>query len=331
MTSSTPPALLKGFKYTPYGDDRPNAVGGALFLGYIVAALLFTTRLVLSIRYHYKKAASRAQPTNFRTATGRRTIIFSALSLLSFATLSFHMSSFLALSYWNWCQTHGRSFEVNVKQMWEWCSHSALFEDFARALMETPERSWWAALALMQMLDTVWFVNARGRKEGWNDRPGSFTSIAEILPSSFAQNLFFVYESVRNVSSSKPTKKPPTPQKRRPGSTVASAHLALTIAFGVTLCFGLKLGIQNYFLLWTALLRVILAAPYILPINEETHSQRSVDVAKVAFLGMAIAPVFTNGGGLRTLMRAANSHPAVSAFAWDAVIGLGSCVVSRAL
>lgn len=138
--------------YKSYSQDEPNVPGALLFLAYIVAALYFSLRVWIIIwnRYTSIRAKSSAR---------ERLKIFTSfcVTLLSFTVLSYNMLLFLIISYKEWAQRHAIQGNPLLEPalLWQWMSHSTLFEDFARSLIATPARSVWTQLALLQTYQIV--------------------------------------------------------------------------------------------------------------------------------------------------------------------------------
>lgn len=133
--------------YTSYSHDQQNVLGAFLFLGYIVAALVFSARIWKIIWNRYKSMA----PSEVGKRKSRLQLAL-ALALIGFSILSYNMLSFLILSYTDWAQRHSirTQWDQLPTLLWQWMSHATLFEDFARSLVSTPARSLWTQLALLQ-------------------------------------------------------------------------------------------------------------------------------------------------------------------------------------
>ena len=136
------------------GGDPRNLLGACFFLSYILAALVLSIIMIMRINANYKAQA----PFSHRN---RDAAVFSILSAMSFFSLSFHMLSFLIHSYAAYCERHRLS--QGDLQLWDWMSHSSLFEAFANALTASPERWWWAQLDLLLTFHVnLWMSHQRG-------------------------------------------------------------------------------------------------------------------------------------------------------------------------
>lgn len=131
---------MKAYQYKAQHADVENIYGACLFLGYIIAALVFSFRAVNRIfrRFQAQICATTRKP---------RMLVF--LALLSFCTLSFNMLSFLYLSYSNYIARHQSRPTFTNTHLWAWMSQTSLFVDFAHALVESQESRWWTQLALL--------------------------------------------------------------------------------------------------------------------------------------------------------------------------------------
>jgi hypothetical protein len=127
-------------QYIAYHADSENTYGALLFLSYIVAALVFSLRATLRI-YRQSKEQRSANPSRQR--------IFIVLAVLSFSVLSWNMLSFLILSWTDYTSRHKLHPSTLKLHLWDWIYHSALFEDFAHALVSPNEAWWWTQLALL--------------------------------------------------------------------------------------------------------------------------------------------------------------------------------------
>lgn len=141
--------------YVSYSEDQENTFGALIFLGYIVAALYLSAKIVSLLRHHY----ALVPMSQHKHA---KIVLFSILTLLSFVTLSYHMLSFLILSYTDYCARHRLAASLHDLHLWQWMSHATLFTDFAQALVASPQRWWWVQLALLQTMDTACWMAQNG-------------------------------------------------------------------------------------------------------------------------------------------------------------------------
>lgn len=75
--------------------------------------------------------------------------------------------------------------------IWQWSTTSTLFSDFGEAIVEDSARFFWVQSALLATLSVFVYMGTEGRHRNvpqlW-----SFFCLSQILPISFAQNLFYV-------------------------------------------------------------------------------------------------------------------------------------------
>lgn len=155
--------ILVMAKYIAYSEDKENVLGTFIFLGYIIAALYFSFRILTLLRHHYA-----ANPISQEKQS--KITLFSILTFLSFASISFHFLSFLHLSYSDWSERNG----VSGIHLWQWMIHNTHFLDFAKALAATPQRWWWTQLSLLQTMDAACWMAQNGK---WSQ------SSAKIIPN----------------------------------------------------------------------------------------------------------------------------------------------------
>lgn len=171
-----------------------NYFGASIFISYIIAALVLTSAITGELDAAYRRvkarrAGSAAQWMQFK--------IFVALSSTSFAVLSYNMLSFLITSYNTWSESQS-SVSLSsspsalrlAMNVWQWTIHSTLFLDFAQSLCASQQSYWWVMQALMATMVTNVVIQSAGRR--WNLKTGYYVAIGQILPISFAMNLFSV-------------------------------------------------------------------------------------------------------------------------------------------
>ena len=124
-----------------YTSPPTNYLGAALFLSYIACALYLSTTISLALWRQYTTTLG-APPTRDATVTATRAArarhvkIYAFLASLSFATLSYHMLSFLLASFAAW--DGNARFEwrrLSAGRLGRWMLETALFEDFAKELV----------------------------------------------------------------------------------------------------------------------------------------------------------------------------------------------------
>lgn len=150
-----------------------NYFGAFIFICYILAALVATSSITLSLWRQY-----RALNDSSRQAIEARLQVFTALAFLSFSLLSYHMLHFLIVRYSNWRQH--RSYDTTepnidwklsfnavigfAEDIWAWLSTSSLFQDFANTICSNASRYWWTSQALLMTMG--WSVFMSVESEG---------------------------------------------------------------------------------------------------------------------------------------------------------------------
>lgn len=166
-------------------EDTTNYLGAAIFWLYNVFALVFTG---LTLRTLYRLYATH-QDKKHNTGTA---LLFLGLAGLSFATLSTNMLNVLFKSFDDWSLARDPVQLENLPlAIWQWSITSSLFRDFGEAIVGDSARFIWVQNALLATLSIFFYMGTEGRHRGvpqlW-----SFFCLSQILPISFAQNLFYV-------------------------------------------------------------------------------------------------------------------------------------------
>jgi hypothetical protein len=166
-------------------DGTKNYLGATIFWLYNVFALVFTG---ITLRTLYR--LQQTYGTKRRDAGA--TLLFSGLALVSFATLSTNMLNVLIQSFNTWSTDRSPEELANLPlSIWQWSITSSLFRDFGDAIVGDSARFFWVQSALLATLSIFYYMGSEGRQRGvpqlW-----SFFCLSQILPISFAQNLFYV-------------------------------------------------------------------------------------------------------------------------------------------
>lgn len=165
--------------------ETTNYLGAAIFWLYNVFALVFTGIALRSL-YRLQKT-SKSKRSNVAAIW-----LFSSLALVSFATLSTNMLNVLIQSFGTWSAAREAEDLANLPlAIWQWSITSSLFQDFGEAIVVDSARFFWVQSALLATLSVFYYMGVEGRLRGvpqlW-----SFFCLSQILPISFAQNLFYV-------------------------------------------------------------------------------------------------------------------------------------------
>jgi hypothetical protein len=157
-------------------DETKNYLGATIFWLYNVFALVFTG---ITLRTLY-----RLQQTYGAKRRNAGSIwLFSGLALVSFATLSTNMLNVLIQSFNTWSTDRSPEELANLPlSIWQWSITSSLFRDFGDAIVGDSARFFWVQSALLATLSIFYYMGSEGRQRG----------VPQLLPISFAQNLFYV-------------------------------------------------------------------------------------------------------------------------------------------
>ncbi|KAF2679814.1 hypothetical protein K458DRAFT_490424 [Lentithecium fluviatile CBS 122367] len=264
-------------KITAFANPPYNAIGSTLFLSYIILALYCTTSIVLSLYRQYNSISSQ-KPSKDQTdqqliaiqnARKRHVKIYAFLASISFATLSYHMLSFLINSYVQWASNKWlliRTLSREHLRGWMW--DSTLFESFAKELVSDGASTVWTQAAIL----TTWFWNVwmagKAQKHGFTmETMAPYIMLSQILPISFAAALFIIQLHLSAlgaspISAEKETKTDETPQPK-PKKPYKRTTLTLpTILLNAALICLPPLRNHPAFVPLVLLTRLILFMPY---------------------------------------------------------------------
>lgn len=144
-----------------YSNPPTNYTGTALFLGYILAALISSGALVLSLRCAY----TRLPPTTANRGARRSARAFSLRALVSFAALSVNMLHVLVRSYRAMYRGEdpARGAAELGGRVWAWMLGSGLFVGFARDLVVDAGAAGAAQIALLWTWKVAMAVGREGK------------------------------------------------------------------------------------------------------------------------------------------------------------------------
>ena len=146
-----------------------NLSGALIFTAYVLSALFLTAFITNSLRVQYKRYSHKGRETHIQT--------FSALTVLSFSTLSYHMLNYLIVSYQAWSKSHGYQLPASLfgsnrllgtreqrvpLHIWSWLTESTLFADFATTICSNNARFWWTQQALLITMAWSVFMSLEG-------------------------------------------------------------------------------------------------------------------------------------------------------------------------
>ena len=238
-----------------------NYLGAAIFWLYIVFALVFTGKTLQTLYTLYT--------TTYKTTKKSHTKqiwLFSILALLSFATLSTTMLNVLIQSFNQKTTTtsllqQSPSWEELPQAVWHWSTTSCLFTDFAEGLVQDSARFFWAQTALLATLSTVIYMGTEGRQRQIPDL-WTFFALSQILPISFAQNLFYVALLLTSPETeSEATETTPSDKNEdKSNTTTRILHFSKTHSILSAAAYCLTLALAQLYASTPALLPIILLA-----------------------------------------------------------------------
>ena len=153
-----------------------NLSGALIFTAYVISALSLTLLIAQNLYASHKKL-KQSETSKVTRDLGTRLQIFTALAVLSFSTLSYHMLFYLVISYRGWARENGitlpqqllgdRSLLGSEDQrvqlyVWQWLTSSTLFQDFAQTICGTSARFWWTQQALLVTMAWTVFMSFEG-------------------------------------------------------------------------------------------------------------------------------------------------------------------------
>jgi hypothetical protein len=155
-----------------YANPPHNILGSSLFISYIILALYCTTSITFSLFRQYNSISTTSgegkddqQLKTIQSARKRHIKIYAFLATISFATLSYHMLSFLFKSYDDWASNKWLLIRtISRAHLKGWMWDSTLFESFAKELVQDGASTVWVQAAIL----ATWFWNvwmaAKGRQ-----------------------------------------------------------------------------------------------------------------------------------------------------------------------
>ena len=167
-------------------DTSTNYFGAGVFWMYILAALVLTSIILQTlIQLHNTRTPKQDSP--------RQPIwFFATLALASFGTLSYNMLQVLIQSFELWSNgQYPTRLSLYPATLWQWSITSNLFQDFGEAIVANTARFLWVQSALLATLSICFYMGVEGRKHSV-PRLWAFFALSQILPISFAQNLFYL-------------------------------------------------------------------------------------------------------------------------------------------
>ncbi|KAM0701412.1 hypothetical protein Q7P35_011773 [Cladosporium inversicolor] len=297
-------------------NETTNYLGAAIFWVYNVFALVFTGTTLRTLYRLQQLHKTKKHNTG-------AIWLFSGLALVSFATLSTNMLNVLIQSFNDWSVDRDPVQLANLPSaIWQWSVTSSLFRDFGEAIVGDSARFFWVQSALLATLSVFNYMGTEGRQRGvpqlW-----SFFCLSQIMPISFAQNLFYIALLL-------------TPQSEgqlhfnKSRAVMASAVYCLCLA-----CAQMYAGTEKLVLIILAA-RAVLMTPLFLkagrfattvtsekvPVDRATGDelQRIVLKTSIIMTGMKVYQAMEEGFSPQSIPSALFSHPAVTSLGCDFVL-----------
>lgn len=333
-----------------------NYFGALIFWSYILAALGLTGLISRSLWSIHRTGTAAASQSVGRQGNVR---LFSGLSVLSFSVLSYHMLYFLIDHYTAWTPIHDVKLPRGLEELltrntastvWKWSHTSSLFQDFARELCEGPRHFWWTSQSLLFSFQWNILMAVQGEHQHSITWLSSLTQVCtcvgvrfdiphrwsyfvlgQILPTSFAQNMFCTAISLSPMPRTR--RSVPSPSRVQQALVVTLLYAALLIA-----PLSARTSFEIPMLLAT---RVLLATPYLLLATSTGSGKKEDKIGQqqqqgwynpldlslyLILLGCTgFIPFQTwKAGDFASAVRSLNDSRAVSALGYDYLIGAAS-------
>lgn len=249
---------------------------------------------------------------------------------VSFALLSYNMSSYLVLSFREWRILHLGSGNL-LYDIWRWTITSTLFTDFARAIADNPGRptGGFPSPALTTTLWAMIYMGVEGRRRGVR-KLWYFFILAEILPISFAFSLFLLALELNDVAKGtasmamdglRTTGVPSSETTKNP--TLMGWIMPLASVFTYNYLVGmLHLVADKIALIPTVLLlRAILVTPLFFPPNNQLAKHvPALFITLSQLQGMAVWPMVQDSPCLRSILAESSDSAALCALNCDFIL-----------
>ena len=149
-----------------------NLSGALIFTAYVLSALFLTAFISNSLRVQHRKTSPER-----KHGRENHIQIFSALTVLSFSTLSYRMLNYLIVSYQAWSKSYDYQLPASLfgsnglfgpreqrvpLHIWSWLTESTLFTDFATTICSNNARFWWTQQALLVTMAWSAFMSLEG-------------------------------------------------------------------------------------------------------------------------------------------------------------------------
>ncbi|KAK1048606.1 hypothetical protein LTR12_006843 [Friedmanniomyces endolithicus] len=290
-----------------------NYLGAITFWLYILASLGLTTLAI------YTLASQRPPHDGAQVKRRKLTLRFSALAVISFCTLSFNMLRVLIQSYTQWSKrlpsAYDRAHHGLLTRIWTWSITSTLFRDFGEAIVADQARYIWVLTALLATFSVCSYMGVEGRRRNipqlW-----AFFALSQILPISFAQNLFYIAL----------IRQPPGDRQIRVRSLPSAIVLVL---YSLSLSVATQMAKTAMLMPLILVTRLLLFAQISLT-RTGTGTMERTTASRIQYPSVVIAQLLIvrqvylalQEHSLVEIGTALMSHPAVSALGFDPIISV---------
>jgi hypothetical protein len=296
-----------------------------LFISYIIAALVLTFHLIISLHN-----LSQVRP-KVRT----RALVWKAF--FTFSIMSVDMLSILFDSYKRWAKkSEIQPVELpTLEYLWRWMLESNLFADFADDIPRSRSTLFWSEAALLWTIGVSIWMSGEGRRVGASmGMMLEIFMVGQILPVSFAMELTMIASLL--LLSRGPAKGTNTEETARhttnPTLTGAFFVVVVTYLSSLALLSASEPSSNATLTTWGILvLRLSLFAPclaaYSIPSSSEATSQstkpalRLISAGGAALLAWQLASAVQHEGW-HTVTAAWNANASVRTLVVDTMLGL---------
>lgn len=320
-----------------------NYAGALIFWAYIAAAL-YCTGVVLHTIHSAGGFQSHGKHGNPKVP-----LFLILLALSSFSTLSYHMLNVLILSYKQWASFHNIALPSGIfgpgsllgptrtpLHLWQWSTTSSLFQDFGEAIVATKARYFLSSAGLWSTVAVSTYMGIQGTKpfcinpnttnpdvKGRKTKiPNlwAFFALLEILPTSFAQTLFYMMLSVQPRPAGSPHR------------LLSYWPLWALLSLFYNICLGVApqyAGLGSWLVYVILAARLLLILPLFLPLSNEAPGTGTsvfkhaaslyqfIFILALQFLWMRVGGVGEGEPVSTALLGALDSHPAVKTLSYD--------------
>ncbi|PVI05568.1 hypothetical protein DM02DRAFT_554339 [Periconia macrospinosa] len=346
-----------GGRVAAFANPPQNIVGSTLFLAYIALALYGTTAISTSLYSQYnsiptppskptgkpktktkpkdkkqtkeppppeespQNAPQQLQQQSEQNARKRHIKIYAFLASISFATLSYHMLSFLISSYTAYSgppkNLHSTP-DMTLTSLQEWLLHTSLFDTFAKDLVrDGPSAAWTQGAVLATYFWNIWMADKAQQRSYPLKTLFPYILLTQILPISLTVSLFIIQLHLTSLHS--PSSPPPQPPTT---TTTKKTNPTLpTIILNASLLALAPLRNHAVFIPLVLLTRFILVTPF-----SGRVSLRDAQVVQSIAIsgGFVFAQLFMmrKTTSMGEVVRGVwTGREAVKALGWDAQVG----------